>query len=726
MKIPWLLLLLPAALPAASIVTFSAANPVTYEAVVLDSVRIENLTLGRDTTLTGSPAFALDSWSGVVTGSTQPGRFLLSRNYPNSFAQTTTFDLAIPRSGAITLALFNLLGQTVARQEACLPAGWHRFALRGGALASGLYFLRASGPDGTAVIKMIKAGPALAGAVQILGIGSGAPPAAANTDAGAAPRAGHAVTMTASRAVATLQTADRFRFTAFAAGFTAAAIEKEVNASEALRFEMLPPRPPDDFTSRWRGFNLMGFFTLEWDHSGYIEEDFAMIAELGFNFVRLPIDYRIYTKSGDWSTYLEPRLAQIDQAVAWGQKYGLHLCLNLHRAPGYCVNAPSTPLPASQDVSLWDNAAAQAAFAAHWRMFARRYQAIPAGALSFNLVNEPGNVTGETYVRAVQPAIDAIRAVSPERIIISDAVDFGNGRIDALLAQNLVISPHFYNPVNLTHYQAEWVSGSTTWPVPVWPPAMLPAYFYGTGKSPWNTPLIIAGLLPAGTTITLHVGQVSASADLRIFAGTQLLYKHDFRPAAGSGEWKEVIYRPEWNIYQNIYDRDYSFTLVKEASEIAIRVLAGDWMTWSQLAITPPAGSVTGQAILQPGIADWGLPQASYLLQPDGTLLLTRAPAGFEQSFRVNGFLQQWIDLKTSGVPVHVGEWGVYNKTPHAVTLAFMENRLLAMQSAGLGWALWNFRGSFGILDSDRKDVVYENWHGHKLDRQMLELLQRY
>jgi hypothetical protein len=40
------------------------------------------------------------------------------------------------------------------------------------------------------------------------------------------------------------------------------------------------------------------------------------------------------------------------------------------------------------------------------------------------------------------------------------------------------------------------------------------------------------------------------------------------------------------------------------------------------------------------------------------------------------------------------------------------------------GWALWCFRGSFGILDSGRGDVSYENFHGHPLDREMLTLLQ--
>jgi aryl-phospho-beta-D-glucosidase BglC (GH1 family) len=47
-------------------------------------------------------------------------------------------------------------------------------------------------------------------------------------------------------------------------------------------------------------------------------------------------------------------------------------------------------------------------------------------------------------------------------------------------------------------------------------------------------------------------------------------------------------------------------------------------------------------------------------------------------------------------------------------------------QQAGWGWALWNFRGSFGILDSERADVQYVDFRGHKLDQAMLNLLQNY
>lgn len=43
-----------------------------------------------------------------------------------------------------------------------------------------------------------------------------------------------------------------------------------------------------------------------------------------------------------------------------------------------------------------------------------------------------------------------------------------------------------------------------------------------------------------------------------------------------------------------------------------------------------------------------------------------------------------------------------------------------------IGHALWNFRGDFGILNSGRKDIEYEDWYAHKLDRKMLELLKKH
>ena len=53
-----------------------------------------------------------------------------------------------------------------------------------------------------------------------------------------------------------------------------------------------------------------------------------------------------------------------------------------------------------------------------------------------------------------------------------------------------------------------------------------------------------------------------------------------------------------------------------------------------------------------------------------------------------------------------------------------MKDLLDLWREAGWGWALWNFRGSFGIIDSNRSDMQYEHWQGHQLDRAMLDLLR--
>ena len=107
----------------------------------------------------------------------------------------------------------------------------------------------------------------------------------------------------------------------------------------------------------------------------------------------------------------------------------------------------------------------------------------------------------------------------------------------------------------------------------------------------------------------------------------------------------------------------------------------------------------------------------------DGTLL---QPPGTEPDQTLVNYLKPWIKIAAQGETVFVGEWGCYNKTPHAVTLAWMKSWLEQWKKTRFGWALWSFRGSFGILDSGRADVQYEDRQGHKLDREMLKLLQQY
>ncbi|MCX7993662.1 MAG: cellulase family glycosylhydrolase, partial [Fimbriimonadales bacterium] len=103
------------------------------------------------------------------------------------------------------------------------------------------------------------------------------------------------------------------------------------------------PEPTPRKLPRWRGFNLLNKFNLEWSNRSFEEQDFEWIAELGFNFVRLPMDYRIWTDPDNPYRLREEELRLIDQAVRFGEKHKVHVQINFHRAPGYTVASPPEP-----------------------------------------------------------------------------------------------------------------------------------------------------------------------------------------------------------------------------------------------------------------------------------------------------------------------------------------------------------------------------------------------
>ena len=93
---------------------------------------------------------------------------------------------------------------------------------------------------------------------------------------------------------------------------------------------------------------------------------------------------------------------------------------------------------------------------------------------------------------------------------------------------------------------------------------------------------------------------------------------------------------------------------------------------------------------------------------------------------KLREYYKPWKQLIDSGVGVHCGEAGTFCKTPYPVFYSWLEDLLEVLSEYDIGYALWNFRGPFGIIDSGRTDAVYKEWRGHQLDTRMLELLNRY
>src|SRR5215469_5880305 len=145
---------------------------------------------------------------------------------------------------------------------------------------------------------------------------------------------------------------------------------------------------------RWRGFNLTDFNSPNpsSERRGTTDEDLKWIVDWGFDFIRLPMAYPRYVEfdrsqhitSAEVYKINEAEVDRIEAFVRKAQGHGLHVSLNLHRAPGYCINAGFY-----EPYDLWKSKEAQDAFAFHWGMWAKRFKDVAGSKLSFDLLNEP-------------------------------------------------------------------------------------------------------------------------------------------------------------------------------------------------------------------------------------------------------------------------------------------------------------------------------------------------
>ena len=469
----------------------------------------------------------------------------------------------------------------------------------------------------------------------------------------------------------------------------------------------------------WKGFNLLEKFMIPWSNGPFQETDFQMIQELGFNFVRLPMDYRTWIVDKDWRKINDNILKEIDDAVTYGEKYGIHINMNFHRAPGWTVASPA------EEKSVWTDPEALEVCALHWATFAKRYKKFSNEQVSFNLFNEPTTVDPERYMIVHRTLVDAIRAEDSNRLIICDGTEYAAKPFLPLVELKVAQATRGYAPGEISHYQASWAGGEN-FPYPTWPTVTINGLVPSVSKSELpeesRKPLAIEGPFSSATKLRLHVGMVSSRSKLAVTADGKTIFERQFDPGPGEGEWKKSIYHEQWNMYQNLYDSDYETTIPAGTKMVTIFVPEGDWIALTAIGLT---SEKHGKEIAVEASSAWG--QKSSELKYRETASKAELTGGMvrDRDWLKRTMIEPWKELEKAGSGIMVGEFGSFNKAPHDVVLHWLSDSIDNWNEAGWGYAMWNFRGSFGILDSERNDVDYENFHGHKLDRKLLELMRK-
>lgn len=229
------------------------------------------------------------------------------------------------------------------------------------------------------------------------------------------------------------------------------------------------------------------------------------MARFGFNFVRLPLDYRYWTRDFDYFHPDEAVFDQLDLYLAACRAHGFHLSFNLHRAPGYCINRNNL-----ERHNLWLDAVAQDAFVFLWETLARRYQRVPPACLSFDLLNEPPGVgqygmTRESHAALIRRTVAAIRSIDPARPLVIGGLDGGHTALPELADLGVVQSGRGYQPYPVSHWGADWMDAwrgvqaplypGLAWRGKMWDQAALREFY-----QPWRA------VEAAGATV--HIGEV--------------------------------------------------------------------------------------------------------------------------------------------------------------------------------------------------------------------------
>ena len=85
-----------------------------------------------------------------------PTEYSLNQNYPNPFNPSTKIRFALPKESQVTLKVYNILGEEVAKLvDQVVPAGYHAYTFDATKLASGIYIYRLEAGNYVDVKKML-------------------------------------------------------------------------------------------------------------------------------------------------------------------------------------------------------------------------------------------------------------------------------------------------------------------------------------------------------------------------------------------------------------------------------------------------------------------------------------------------------------------------------------------------------------------------------------------
>ena len=205
-------------------------------------------------------------------------------------------------------------------------------------------------------------------------------------------------------------------------------------------------------------------FYMNWRKNFVTKKDVDAIAKLGYNSIRLPMHYNLFTLPIEEepvvneNTWLTVGFEMVDELLTWCESNQIYLILDLHAAPGGQGKDVAISDYNDSKPSLWESESNKSKTVALWGKLANRYKD-KEWIGGYDLLNEVNWPLGDRVLRDLYVRItNEIRAVDSNHILFIEGNGFANdfSGLTPPWDSNMVYSPHKYWTYNDTA-SIQWV-----------------------------------------------------------------------------------------------------------------------------------------------------------------------------------------------------------------------------------------------------------------------------
>nr|ABE60666.1 endo-1,4-beta-D-glucanase [uncultured bacterium] len=330
------------------------------------------------------------------------------------------------------------------------------------------------------------------------------------------------------------------------------------------------------FSRLAKGINLAGWFwyapeTDDGVRNRFHDADFQLMHDLGFTFVRVPIDLDFVLDETSDNLLDAEKLALLDEGIQRLLDHDLAIIIDLH-STSLADSDASNYSGALEDPEFVD------VFVEFWQAFATHLKQYDPEWVFFGPMNEPVfEADPSAWLPIQERLLTAIREVAPDHTLIATGAMWSSREtlldMTPLADPNIIYDFHFYEPFVFTHQGATWtwdaVASMRDIPYPSSPEAVQDAV------DTLRNPEAKAAVLDYGeqrwdaAKVEAEIGRVAAWADehnVRIIS-TEFGTYRPYAPYADRAAWihdTRTAYE-KFGIGWAMWEYDESFSVVLQS-----------------------------------------------------------------------------------------------------------------------------------------------------------------